>query len=190
MKRYYLLFFFLAITGLVYSQALKIVGECTITYSIKIANEPGDAIKTLYIKGKKTRSEIVSPSFTQTTIYNDNTGEAVILRELNGEKYLSKFNAAKWKEKNKEGKTILDYPCKKAIATTKNGKSFVLYYTTGLAPSASENPYQFKNIPGIVLEYESETSEGKSITFEATKIDFNPVPAAKFEISESGYRIL
>src|SRR5437879_8749901 len=102
MKRYYLLFFFLAINSLVYSQAVKIVGECTITYSIKIANEPGGAIKTLYIKGKKTRSEIVSHSFTQTTIYNDKTGEAVILRELNGKKYLSKLDAAKWKEKNKE----------------------------------------------------------------------------------------
>jgi GLPGLI family protein len=201
MKRFYLLFFFLVITSFVHSQSATIVGECTITYNIKIANKPGDATKTLYIKGKKTRSEIVSPSFTQTTIYNDNTGEAVILRELNGEKYLSKFTAAKWKEKNKkwdgimmkltnESKTILGYPCKKAIATTKDGKSFVLYYTVGLAPSASENPYQFKNIPGIVLEYESETSEGKSIVFNAVKINFSPVPTAKFEVPESGYRIL
>src|SRR3954466_2345045 len=151
MKRYQLLFFFLAITGFVYSQSAKIVGECTITYSIKIANESGDATKKLYIKGKKTRSEIVSPSFTQTTIYDNKTGEAVILRELNGEKYLSKFNAAKWKEKNKkwddltvkllnEGKTILGYPCKKASATAKDGKSFTIYYTTGIAPSALENP--------------------------------------------------
>jgi len=201
MKRYYLLFFFLAITFIAYTQQAKVIGECTVTYSIKIANEPGNATKILYIKGKKTRSEIISPSFTQTTIYDSKTGEAVILRELNGEKYLSKFNAAKWKERNKmwdglavkltnEGKTILDYPCKKAIATTKDGKSFVLYYTTGITPSASENSYQFKNIPGIILEYESETSEGKNITFKATRIDFSPVPAAKFEIPESGYRIL
>jgi len=89
-----------------------------------------------------------------------------------------------------ESKTILGYPCKKAVATTKGGKRFTIYYTTGLAPTASENPYQFKNIPGIVLEYESETSEGKSITFKATNIDFSPVPAAKFEIPQSGYRIL
>jgi len=201
MKWFYLLISFLVVVGFAYSQAAKVVGECTVTYTIKIANDTGDATKTLYIKGKKTRSEIVSPSFIQTTIYDSKTGEAVILRELNGEKYLSRFNNTQWKEKNKEWegltvklsndtKTILGYVCKKAIATTKGGKSFVLYYTTGLTPSASENPYQFKNIPGIVLEYESETSEGKSIMFKATKVNLSPVPAAKFVIPESGYRVL
>ncbi|TKK67003.1 GLPGLI family protein [Ilyomonas limi] len=201
MKRYYLLFFFLIITSFVFAQPAKTIGECTITYTIKIANDTGDAIKTLYIKGKKTRSEVESPSFTQTIIYDNKTGEATILRELNGEKYLSTFNAAQWKEKNKmweglkvkltnESKTILGYNCKKAVAATKTGRSFVMYYTTAFAPSASENPYQFKNIPGLILEYESETGEGKNIMFKATKINFSPVPAAKFEIPTSGYRIL
>jgi GLPGLI family protein len=201
MKRYYLILFFLAITLIAYTQQAKVIGECTITYSIKIANESSDAIKTLYIKGKKTCSEIVSPTFLQTTIFDEKTGEAVILRKLNGEKYLSKYSADKWKDKNKdwdgmtvqltnESKTILGYPCKKAIAITKAGKNFVIYYTYNLVPSVSENPYQFKNIPGIVLEYESETSGGKSIVFKATKINFSPVPAAKFKIPESGYRVL
>src|SRR5690348_1966261 len=146
MKRYSLISIFLVLHCLAYTQQLKVVGECTITYNIKIANEPSDATKTLYIKGKKTCSEIMSPNFLQTTIYDEKTGEAVILRELNGEKYLSKFNADKWKEKNKvwdgltikltnESKTILNYPCKKAIATTKAGKNFVLYYTYSLVPS-------------------------------------------------------
>ena len=144
---------------------------------------------------------MVSPTFLQTTIYDEKSGEAVILRKLNGEKYLTKYSADKWKYINKdwdgmtvkptnESKTILGYLCKKVIATTKAGKNFVIYYTYSLVPSVSENPYQFKNIPGIVLEYESETSEGKSIVFRATKINFSPVPAAKFEIPESGYRIL
>ena len=201
MKRFYLLAFLLIIVCFAHAQAAKIAGECTITYAIKIANDTGDATKVLYIKGRKTRSEIVSPSFIQTTIYDSKTGDAIILRELDGEKYLSKFNTTQWKEKNKEwegmtvklsndSKIILGYACKKAIATTKNGKNFVLYYTIGLTPSASENPYQFKNIPGIVLEYESETSEGKSIVFKATKVNLSPVPAAKFIIPESGYRIL
>lgn len=201
MKQILLLFFSLLMVCGVYAQQAKIIGECTITYTIDIANEAGSATKTLYIKGKKTRSEIVSPSFMQTTIYNDKTGDAVILRELNGEKYLSRLSAEKWKEKNKiwdgmtvkqtnESKTILGYTCKKAVATKKGGKSFVIYYTTNLAPTVSENPYQFKGIPGIVLEYESETSEGKSVVFKATKVDFSPVPAAKFEIPTSGYREL
>lgn len=201
MKRIYLFVVFLFVSAMVYAQTAKIIGECTVMYTIKIANTTGDASKILYIKGKKTRAEIVSPSFIQTTIYDDNTGEAVILRELSGEKYVTKLNAAKWKEQNKEwegmtvkhvneNKLILGYPCLKAVATTKNGKNFILYYTTNLMPSASENPYQFKGIPGIVMEYESETNDGKSISFKATKINFNPVPAAKFIIPETGYREL
>jgi len=189
------------ISFFVFAQSVKTIGECTITYTIKIANDTGSATKTLYIKGKKICAEIESPSFAQTLIYDNKTNEAVIWRTLNGEKYLSTFNAAQWKEKNKEwegmkvkltseSKMILGYNCKKAVATTKGGKNFIIYYTTTLAPSASENPYEFKNIPGIVLEYESETNEGKSIVFKATNINFSPVPAAKFEIPTSGYRIL
>ena len=137
------------------SQPTKIIAECTITFNINIDNGTGDAVKTLYIKGKKTRSDIVSPTFHQTTIYDNNTGEAIILKDAGGEKYLTRLNAAKWKEKNAEWdgmtvkltneiKTIAGYNCKKAVATTKDGKNFIVYYTTGMMASASENPYQFK----------------------------------------------
>jgi hypothetical protein len=66
-----------------------------------------------------------------------------------------------------------------------------MYYATEIIPSVNENDYQFKAIPGFVLEYESEIDKGKSkITFTATKINLSPVPAAKFEIPKSGYKIL
>lgn len=184
-----------------WAQTSKIVGECTITFSITLENSHGPATKTLFIKGKKTRSEVSSNEFNQTTIYDNNTGAAVIMKEVGGELYLSELDAKKWKEKNaqwegltmkltNETKTILGYVCKKAVATTKAGKKFTLYYSTVLTPSASENPYQFKNINGLVLEYESQTSDGKNISFSATNVDLSPVPAAKFIIPTSGYRKL
>lgn len=184
-----------------HAQPVKVIAECTITFTINVENGTGDAIKMLYIKGRKTRSDMVSPAFHQTTIYDNNTGEAIIMKDIGGEKYLTKLNATKWKEKNAEWngmtlklttetKMVAGYSCKKAVATTKDGKSFIVYYTTGMVASASENPYQFKNIPGLVLEYESQTAEGKHITFKAIKINFSPVPAAKFIIPDTGYREL
>ena len=71
-----------------------------------------------------------------------------------------------------------------------DGSHFVVYFTADINASATENPYQFKDIPGLILEYESGTGEGKNIEFIATDINFSPVPAAKFAIPTTDYRIL
>ena len=190
------------------AQAPRVVGDCTVTYSLsfeggKNAVEPmAGAVKTFYVRGKQARVDLISSGFTQSVIYDNTTGDAVILKEVGNNKYMIKLNQAKWKEENKqydgmdinltgESKNILGYDCKRALIKLKNGKTYSLYYTTAIIPSATENPYQFKNIPGFVLEYEtiSQTSDQK-ITFSATKINVNPVPLSKFEIPKSGYRIL
>lgn len=183
-------------------QPSKIIAECTITYSVNIAgNDKKETTKKLYIKGRKTRSEISNTSFFQATIYDNKTGDATVLKEVGNDKYLSQFNTEKWKEKNSrwndatvttsnETKKILNYSCRKATITTKDGSSFVIFFTTDFTASATENPYQFKNIPGLILEYESQTSEGKNVEFTAVAIDLNPVPAAKFTVPVSGYRIM
>ncbi len=192
-------FFFRSIA----QQTKKLVAECTITYSIKISdNEKNEqTIKKLYIKGRKTRSEISLSSFYQATIFDNKTGEAVILKEIGGDKYISTFNAQQWKNRNKrwnnvsvketnEMKNILNFPCRKVITTLQDGSSFAVYYTINLTASATENPFQFKNIPGLILEYESLGDNDKNIEFKAVDMNFSPVPAAKFTIPSSGYRIL
>src|SRR6266542_2985014 len=160
------------------------IGDCTVTYSItgsdaSINSNLAGATKTLYKKGK-----------------------AVILKEVGAEKYMSTFNAAEWKKENRqfegltvtltnETKTILGYECKKAIAHLKDGSSYNIYYATAIIPSASENPYQFKDIPGFILQYETFGNKNSSrITYTATLINFNPVPASRFEVPSSGYRVL
>ncbi|HRH60859.1 MAG TPA: hypothetical protein PL045_09840 [Chitinophagaceae bacterium] len=181
------------------------VGDCTIIYSIagdgNSANKDlSDAAKTVYVKGKMIRSDAVSPTYNQTILYNGNDGTAVILQQSGAEKYMTKFSAEDWKEKNKryegstasfsnETKTILTYECKKATVTLKDGSNFVVYYAPGISTMIQENPFQFKDIPGIVLQY-TLTDEGKSITYTAIKLNFNPVPAMKFEIPAAGYRVL
>lgn len=180
----------------------KMVAECTITYSVSVdGNNNSQTTKTLYIKGRKTRSEISNPSFQQSTIFDNKEGNAVVMKEVGGDKYISFFNAGQWKEKNSfwdsstltitnETKKILTYTCRKAVVKTKNGNNYIFYYTTDLTASATENPYQFKSITGVILEYESESKDGKSVECKATDISFIPVPAAKFTIPTSGYRVI
>ncbi|SIT15142.1 GLPGLI family protein [Filimonas lacunae] len=186
------------------AQAPKVVADCTITFNVNIANSDGTAehaTKTLYLKGSETRSDLVSPTFQQTTFYDGKKEEAVILRELGGNKYMSRLNAAQWKEQNKryegmqvtlgnETKTILGYECKKAEVKLKDGSVLNMFYAVAITPSVSENTYQFKGIPGFVLEYESQTEKGNKISFSATVINLSPVPASKFQIPTTGYRIL
>jgi len=190
-----------------YAQEQKIVGDCTATFSIasnqaSTNNNLAGATKTIYIKGKLIRIDMSGSAFQQSVIYNTTTGDAVILKELSGNKYMTRVDAQKWQQQNNryEGititpgtqtKTILGYECKSGLATLKDGSSFSFFYAPSITPSSTENPYQFKDIPGFVMEYEIVGDDKKSkITYTATLINFNPVPASKFDIPTSGYRIL
>ncbi len=184
--------------------AQKIIGDCTLEYRISgnnIANAKNFfGKKIVYLKGKQIRVDMISTSFTQTFIYNYNTGFGAILKEIGAEKYLQEVDEAGLQKQNaqfknlqlqpaSETKKILGYNCKKIIATMSDESEFVLYYTPDLKPLATENPFQFKNVPGLVLEYESGKGESL-IKYSATSISFSPVPAIKFTIPSSGYRKL
>lgn len=184
------------------AQTVKTIGDCTVSYSVSGQDATlKNTTKTFYLKGKLSRVDIENPAYTQTTIYDAGTGAAVILKELGGNKYLYNLSAEQWVEKNKDfagidvnlqadTKNILGYECKKAVLTLKNGTVTTVYYATTIMPSVAENPFQFKGVPGFVLEYESEMGSGKKITYTATKINFNPVAASLFEIPKTGYRIM
>ncbi len=205
MKIFFLSVVFTAAFILARAQDPKVVGDCTITFSIS-SNESSTndnlsgAVKTLYIKGDLTRTDINSTDYRQSTFYDSKTGEAVILKELQNNKYMQRLTPEKWKQQNSrfdgmnvsftaETKTILGYPCKKGIAQLKDGTSFIFFYAPGMMPSALENPYEFKGIPGFVLEYEISGKSNKTeIAYTATKINFSPVPESKFQIPSSGYR--
>ncbi len=193
------------------SFAQRVVADCTITYAISTEDGNADkdvieslkaSTKTVYIKGNDSRTDLVSPSFTQSLLYNKSTGNAVILREFGNNKFMTKLDNAKWAAENKkfegvkvslsntETKTILGYECKKALLQMKDGSSFTLYYATAIVPSVREYEFQFKDIPGFVLEFESQEADSKKIKYTATKINLSPVQASRFDIPVSGYRLL
>ncbi|MES2374429.1 MAG: hypothetical protein V4557_17765 [Bacteroidota bacterium] len=193
------------------TSAQRVVADCTITYAI--STEEGNAdkdvteslkasTKTVYIKGNDSRTDLVSPSFTQSLLYNKTTGNAVILREFGNNKFMTRLDNAKWMAENKkyegmtvalsgnETKTILGYECKKAVIQMKDGSSYILYYAPAIVPSVKEFEYQFKDIPGFVLEFESQEADSKKIKYTATKINLSPVLASRFDVPTSGYRLL
>lgn len=198
------LFFTLAVTLFIVSQttAQRVVADCTITYAISTDDADANSTKTVYIKGNDSRTDLVSTSFTQTLFFNKATGSAVILREIGNNKYMTKLDNGKWLAENKkydgmtvslsstETKTILGYECKKAVIQLKDGSTCVLYYASSIVPSVKEFEYQFKDIPGFVLEFESQEADGKKIRYTATKINLSPVQASRFDVPTSGYRLL
>ncbi|MCW3088333.1 MAG: hypothetical protein JWQ78_1719 [Sediminibacterium sp.] len=209
MKIYF--FAFLSFCFLATHAQQRVVAECTVTYTISTEESSAEkdvleslkaSTKTAYIKGNDSRTDLVSPSFTQAVLYNKNTGNAVILREFGNNKFMTKLDNAKWINENRkyegmtvslantETKTILGYECKKAVIQLKDGTVFTLFYATNIVPSVKEFEYQFKDIPGFVLEFESQETDSKKIKYTATKINLSPVQASRFDVPTSGYRLL
>ena len=168
--------------------------------SPKLADGFDGATNTIYIKGKFSRSELVSVFGTQSTIIDGRTGNVNVVKEYGGKRYMIAMTPADWIEANQkydsvtftyenEFKTIAGYNCRKAVGKLKNGETFIVYYTPELIPENQSFQYSNKSLPGLALEYESSLGKNK-VTFTASKVSFDPVPAAKFDLPKSGFRIM
>jgi GLPGLI family protein len=187
-----------------FGQEQKIISDCTITFSIKnsgAGQQKNLGSKIIYIKGKDIRIDLISNNFNQTIFYNSNSGNATVLKNIGESKYISQYSANDWEKVNDlyngvtisltgNTKTILNYLCRSAVVKLKSGDAYTIYYTPDLMPSVTENAFEIKNVPGLILEYESPVKEKEKIIYTANKIDFSPVPSLQFEIPKKGYRIL
>lgn len=190
--------------------AQKKFTEGTILYDIVIntgsekpqgADFLDGATSTVYLKGAKSRTEMVSSLGTQSTIIDGSKNSISILKEYGEQKYIIQLTPANWKDANKkyenvtfkyneeDTKTILGYKCKKAVGTLSDGTAFTVWYTTDLLPENKDFQYANKELPGLAMEYESNMGNLK-VTYTVSKINFNPVPAAKFDLPKSGFRLL
>ena len=108
--------FFFALTALVLgivtsASAQKKLSEGTISYDIVIntnSNKPqaadffDGATSTVYLKGNKSRTEMVSSLGTQSTIIDGSKNTIAILKEYGEQKYLINLTPANWKEANQK----------------------------------------------------------------------------------------
>ena len=192
--------------------AQKKLTEGSILYDITItsgSDKPvnaeflNGATNAVYIKPGKTRTETVSSLGTQTTITNQtgNKKEITILKEYGEQKYMINLTPDDWMEVNRkyEGiiftydnlatKTIQGYVAKKAIGRLNDSASFVVWYTPDIIVDSKDFQYVNRSLPGLALEYE--TTLGKlKMTYTASKVSFAPVPASKFELPKSGFRVM
>jgi len=187
--------------------AQKKFSEGSIVYNVVVnTNDPNPkladgfdgATNTIYIKGKLSRSELVSVFGTQSTIIDGKTGNVDVLKEYGEKKYMISMTPSDWIEANQkydsvtftyqdEYKIIAGYNCRKAVGKLKNGESFIVYYTTELIPENQNFQYSNRALPGLALEYESNLGKSK-VVFTASKISFDPVPASKFDLPKTGFR--
>ncbi|HXB43790.1 MAG TPA: hypothetical protein VNV85_07025 [Puia sp.] len=184
----------------------KKVAELSVVYdyvinsstSVKPANGFEGATNTIYIKGNMVCSEMKSSLFSSSTIYDSKTGQAVILKEVSGQKLLIHLSAENWQEMNRpydgitftntaETKTIAGYKCIKATGKSKSGAELIVYYTTEIIPDNKDYNSKFKNLDGLPLEYQL-INNNLTIQYTVSKVNLNPVPASKFDIPKSGYR--
>jgi GLPGLI family protein len=207
-NRFWALFLFLSVAFS--ASAQKKFTEGTISYDVAIttgSDKPKNAdfldgtTVVNYIKGDKSRTEMVSPLGTLTTIYDGTKNSIVILKDIGEQKYMITLSPADWKDANKkyEGigfsyedgeKTILGYKCKKAVAKLQDGTSYTVWYTPDLIPENKNFQYETRSLPGLAMEYETINSKGEKTTYTASQISFSPVPASKFDLPKSGYRVM
>jgi len=210
MKKFYAVFFtFLLFCGFSVSAQKKFT-EGTISYDIVIntgSDKPQNAdffdgaTSAVYIKGAKSRTEMISPLGTQSTIIDGSNNSVVILKEFGEQKYMINLTPADWADANKKytdisftyfpdsTKTIEGYNCKKAIGKLKDGTMFTVWYTTELTPVNKDFQYANRSLPGLALQYETVMGNLK-VTYTVSNISFNPVPASKFDLPKSGYRVV
>ncbi|MFT3948489.1 MAG: hypothetical protein QM763_16110 [Agriterribacter sp.] len=189
--------------------AQKILSEGIIVYDITIqtgSKEPqladmfDGAKTTIYLKGSQSRTEMISPLGSTITILDARNNSGAVLKEYGNQKLLIKMSKEDWADINskysgivftmeKETKEIAGYQCQKASAKLKDGTIFTVFFTKELVTENKDYDYQFKNLPGLPLEYESSLGNLK-VKYTASKITFDPIQMQKFAIPTSGYREL
>ena len=177
----------------------KIVGECAITYDIHQISKTGDTIllgqKQIFIKGNSCKTILKTPQLTQTLIFNTQQDTAIILKEIGLNKMLqyilytsiNPVNLVSAK-KNSFISTILNYPCASITLTWADGNTMEVVYTTDILPTVTVYEQAFKEIPGLVLNYQLKTKEGNRILYSATKVDLSPITLNVFEVNKNNYQ--
>ena len=204
-------FFLLPVLLLVasFTAAQKKLTEGTISYDIVIntgSEKPqapdffDGATSTVYLKGSKSRVEMVSSLGKQSTIIDAAANSIVVLKEYGEQKYMIQMTPDNWKDANRkyenvsfsytdDTKNILGYQCKKAVGKLNDGTSFTVWYTPDLVPENKDFQYANRTLPGLAMEYESSVGNLK-VSYTVSKINMNPVPAAQFDLPRSGFRVM
>lgn len=189
--------------------AQKSFNEITMVYKISVSstNEKSDFAKslegatlTVMVKGNQTRSDMVSPVGSESSLYDTRSGKGFILKEYSGQKLLITLTKDNWKQKNQyyhnlnfniasEGEKIGSYAVKKATAVLPNGKNFIVYFTPDIVIPNDQYNNAFDQLPGVPVQYEME-SGNLIFKYELINVSTDPILSSKFELPKTGFRMM
>jgi GLPGLI family protein len=208
----HLYFFLLSLLFAVPALAQKKLTEGTILYDITINNgsdKPQNAefldgaTNAVYIKAGKVRTEMVSSLGTQSTIIDQTGGkkQVTILKEYGAQKFMINLTASDWADLNNKYETVTftydpsatkaiqGFTAKKAVGKLADGTSFTVWYTPDITVDNRDFQYANRNVPGLALEYETNVGNLK-VVYTVSKLNFSPVPQAKFDLPKTGFRVM
>lgn len=189
--------------------AQKEVNEASLIYNISIVslNDKGNASKpldgatlNLYVRKTDSRSDMVSSLGKESNLFDSKTGNGFILKEYSGQKLMITLTRDNWNQKNQyfrnlkfnidnTDQSMAGYTCRKATAKTEDGKDFIVYFLPDVTLVNKEYNNAFAQIPGIPVYYELESGKLK-FTYTLTGISYDNIPANKFEVPKTGFRVM
>lgn len=166
----------------------------------KAADFLDGANTTVYLKGNKSRSDMVSALGTQSTLVDGARNSIVILKDYGAQKYMINLTPADWKELNNKYldvqyslqdsvRNILGYNCKKAVGQLADGTPVEVWYTPDILVDNKNFSVMGQNLPGLALEFKTNMGS-TSISYTVAKITFTTVPVARFDLPKAGYRVM
>jgi GLPGLI family protein len=187
----------------------EINGDITVSYSAELKSNKSNTgigetynggIKTVFVSGDKVRVRLISLMRTQSIFLfppDKIKRTAAVTKESGKNKYKYYLSEDEWKQYNSkydsitcqltyDSAVILNYPCRKAIISLKDGRSIGVYYTDSIKRKnfAQAEPV-FSCIPGLVLQYEYRYKKGK-IIYTATSISEEKIDPLVFRIPVKG----
>lgn len=190
------------------SFAQKVLNDATLTYSISVESLDGSdhakqmdgAMLTIYLKGSQSRSDMVSTLGTESSLFEAKSGKGYILKEYSGQKLMITMDRTNWSQKNKfyhnavfsldrEVQVVGGFKARKASGLLPDGKILIVFYSSEYLPGNVQYNNAFSLLPGIPVQYEVVSGNLKFI-YKLVKINQEIVPASKFEIPKTGYRVM
>lgn len=191
------------------ASAQKIVNDAVVTYNISIESVNGEkqlssslngATLTIFLAKDKSRSEMVSNPGTETTVFDNKAGKGFILKEYSGQKLMITTTVYNWSQKNQINSSlnfetesgnfnIASYNCKKANATSSDGKEYTVYYNPTIIVANETYNNAFSQLKGLPIQYQ--LSSGNLVfKYTLNKLSLDVVNAAKFDAPKAGFRVM
>ena len=176
----------------------KVIGECSLQYAItKVSTLDTIGFKWVYVKGDACKTILTTPQLIQTLLFNTQQTTAVITKDIGTSHFLQEVayppitlpNLLSMKVLLSDSIIkILGYTCKGVQLKWSDGIVYQIWYTPEIATTVNTFELAFKEVPGLVLAYTIIPESGISIQYQATKIDFSPIPLSQFNINRDQYQ--